>query len=40
MSRRIASGNPVSRGYHVEDGDVVAFSGPVPYNYRYGSPVT
>ena len=28
------------KGYHViEDGDVVAFSGAVPYSYGYGSPV-
>ena len=28
------------KSYHViEDGDVVAFSGAVPYSYGYGSPV-
>ncbi|MDX1425683.1 MAG: MoaD/ThiS family protein [Kiloniellales bacterium] len=28
------------RDYHVlDDGDVVALSGPVPYSYGYGSPV-
>jgi len=25
--------------HELEDGDVVAFSGPVPYSYGYGSPV-
>ncbi|WP_156950758.1 hypothetical protein [Terasakiella pusilla] len=23
----------------IEDGDIVAFSGPVPYSYGYGAPV-
>ena len=28
------------KDYHqVQDGDVVAFSGPVPYSYGYGAPV-
>ena len=32
-------GAPVHAGHQLEDGDVVAFSGPVPYSYGYGSPV-
>ena len=28
------------KDYHqIQDGDVVAFSGPVPYSYGYGAPV-
>ena len=29
----------VNRNYVVNDGDVIAFSGPVPYSYGYGAPV-
>lgn len=32
-------GDPVRRTYAVEQGDVIAFSGPVPYSYGYGAPV-
>jgi hypothetical protein len=29
----------VNRHQTLEDGDVIAFSGPVPYSYGYGAPV-
>ncbi|MFY0613243.1 MAG: MoaD/ThiS family protein [Hyphomicrobiaceae bacterium] len=29
----------VNREHVISDGDVIAFSGPVPYSYGYGSPV-
>lgn len=29
----------VNKAHVVSDGDVIAFSGPVPYSYGYGSPV-
>ena len=29
----------IRTSYEVTDGDVVAFSGPVPYSWGYGSPV-
>lgn len=29
----------VNRRYVLSEGDVVAFSGPVPYSYGYGAPV-
>ena len=32
-------GNDIRTSYELEDGDVVAFSGPVPYSYGYGAPV-
>lgn len=32
-------GDPINGGYQIDDGDVVAFSGPVPYSYGYGAPV-
>ena len=32
-------GAPVRGAHQLEDGDVVAFSGPVPYSYGYGAPV-
>ena len=32
-------GERVNDRYQVEEGDVVAFSGAVPYSYGYGSPV-
>ncbi|MCG8354711.1 MAG: MoaD/ThiS family protein [Kiloniellales bacterium] len=32
-------GDAVRAGYQVEQGDVVAFSGAVPYSYGYGAPV-
>jgi hypothetical protein len=32
-------GDPVLLGGVLEDGDVIAFSGPVPYSYGYGAPV-
>jgi hypothetical protein len=32
-------GAEVRAEHQLEDGDVVAFSGPVPYSYGYGAPV-
>ncbi len=32
-------GAPVEVGVFLEDGDVVALSGPVPYSWGYGAPV-
>ena len=32
-------GDRVNGGHQVEEGDVIAFSGAVPYSYGYGSPV-
>lgn len=32
-------GGVINGGVVLEDGDVVAFSGPVPYSYGYGAPV-
>ncbi len=32
-------GDPVKGQHMIEDGDVVAISGPVPYSYGYGAPV-
>jgi len=32
-------GNPVNLEPALEDGDVIAFSGPVPYSYGYGAPI-
>jgi len=32
-------GDDVRTAYELEDGDVVAFSGPVPFSYGYGAPV-
>jgi hypothetical protein len=32
-------GGVVNEEVTLEDGDVIAFSGPVPYSYGYGSPV-
>lgn len=32
-------GANIRAGYELEDGDVVAFSGPIPYSYGYGAPV-
>ncbi len=32
-------GAEMREGYELEDGDVIAFSGPVPYSYGYGAPV-
>ena len=32
-------GDQIREGYQVEEGDVVSFSGPVPYSYGYGAPV-
>ncbi len=32
-------GDPVRGSYQIEHGDVIAFSGAVPYSYGYGSPV-
>ena len=29
----------VNEGHVLNDGDVIAFSGPVPYSYGYGAPV-
>ena len=29
----------VNKAHALDDGDVVAFSGPVPYSYGYGAPV-
>ncbi len=30
---------PVRTDYYIQDGDVVALSGPVPYSWGYGAPV-
>ena len=32
-------GEPVRTDYYIQDGDVVALSGPVPYSWGYGAPV-
>lgn len=32
-------GGAINREKELEDGDIVAFSGPVPYSYGYGAPV-
>ena len=32
-------GAPVRENHELEDGDVVALSGPVPYSYGMGSPI-
>ena len=32
-------GAPVQLGGALDDGDVIAFSGPVPYSFGYGAPV-
>lgn len=32
-------GDPFKDCHQIEDGDVVAFSGAVPYSYGYGAPV-
>jgi molybdopterin converting factor small subunit len=32
-------GGVVNDGVVLDDGDVIAFSGPVPYSYGYGAPV-
>jgi hypothetical protein len=32
-------GGAVNREAVLDDGDVIAFSGPVPYSYGYGAPV-
>lgn len=39
--RDIAPGlvGDVRLGYCVDEGDVIAFSGPVPYSFGYGAPV-
>jgi hypothetical protein len=31
--------DPVRTGYELDDGDVLALSGPVPYSWGYGAPV-
>lgn len=35
----IYQGGAVDRGAEIDDGDVIAFSGPVPYSWGYGAPV-
>lgn len=35
----IYQGGVVNQEAALEDGDVIAFSGPVPYSYGYGAPV-
>lgn len=35
----IYQGGVVNEEVALEDGDVIAFSGPVPYSYGYGAPV-
>ncbi len=35
----IYQGGVVNEEVTLEDGDVIAFSGPVPYSYGYGAPV-
>ncbi len=35
----IYQGGCVNAAHVLADGDVIAFSGPVPYSYGYGSPV-
>lgn len=32
-------GDAVNGGYQIENGDVIALSGPVPYSFGYGGPV-
>jgi len=32
-------GDAVNGSYQIEDGDVIALSGPMPYSYGYGAPV-
>lgn len=32
-------GDPVNLNPVLNDGDVIAFSGPVPYSYGYGAPI-
>ena len=32
-------GDPIQAGHMLEDRDIVAFSGPVPFSYGYGAPV-
>lgn len=32
-------GDPVNGARELADGDVVAFSGPIPYSFGYGAPV-
>lgn len=32
-------GDAVQGAYQIENGDVIALSGPVPYSYGYGAPV-
>ena len=35
----IYQGGVINSGVVLEDGDTIAFSGPVPYSYGYGAPV-
>lgn len=35
----IYQGGVVNEAVALEDGDIIAFSGPVPYSYGYGAPV-
>ena len=39
ISPGIYQGGAVNEGAALEDGDVIAFSGPVPYSFGYGAPV-
>ena len=39
VSPGLYGGGLFNREASLEDGDVVAFSGPVPYSYGYGAPV-
>lgn len=39
VSPGLYGGGLFNREAALEDGDVVAFSGPVPYSYGYGAPV-
>ena len=39
VSPGIYGGGRINRQASLEDGDVIALSGPVPYSYGYGAPV-
>ena len=39
VSPGLYGGGRFNRDAVVDDGDVIAFSGPVPYSYGYGAPV-
>ena len=39
ISPGLYEGGNVNRDAVLDDGDIVAFSGPVPYSYGYGAPI-